>query len=723
MNLPKNALIETNEDSKQSRIERVLWLDSSNIYAAVIDVQNPKALPNVIRTAEVYEAILNGRARLLTEDPYMARGSVKELTDKEITFRDAIWLQMKDIVSQEPDIYIREKRGILISSVLESGNMSKNTLYKHLRRYWVGGKTKNALLPRYDQAGGKGKKRIATTKKLGRPRKYGGSGGVIIDAATEKVFRASAMLFLKNKQDTSFTAAYEDMLQRFYSHIECDDDGISRTVLSPEDERPSIHQFRYWFSNEYNAEEALILRKGRRRYELDNRPVLYSSQRDVVGPGSVFQVDATIADVYLVSSLNRNNIIGKPVVYLIADVFSRMITGIYVGLEGPSWLGFSMALQNAFSSKVPYCEQYGIVIEEHEWPCAYIPDTLLGDRGEAISKNSRLLADVLGIRVDNTPPYRADLKGIIERMFKTVDEEYISRLPGHIKSDVRVRGGKDYRLDAKLTISEFTAIMIRLVLDYNHNRVLSHKMLDKDMMADNVKPRPMDLWNWGIENRSGILRTAPEDLIRLALMPHDKATVTERGVRYKNLYYTSFRAQSEHWFTKARSGGRFKVDVAYDPRNMDVIYYTGDMGKECVAFELISGEKFGHCSYDEIMYQQELESEQAMHLKEEQRQKKAAYHVRAAEVLKVALTEADEEKDPSLTNSRKIKGIKENRRNEKTLQRKRETAHAVIEDHIKTPEGNEKSIQQAPKSITGDGEAANIDLFRRIQKERIHGNK
>ncbi|HAD78636.1 MAG TPA: transposase, partial [Flavobacteriaceae bacterium] len=84
------------------------------------------------------------------------------------------------------------------------------------------------------------------------------------------------------------------------------------------------------------------------------RPILSNSTQETDGPGTRFQVDATIADIYLVSSFNRSLIIGRPVIYGIIDVYSRLFTGVYVGLEGPSWTGAMMALDNMITDKVFY---------------------------------------------------------------------------------------------------------------------------------------------------------------------------------------------------------------------------------------------------------------------------------------------------------------------------------------------------------------------------------
>ena len=136
------------------------------------------------------------------------------------------------------------------------------------------------------------------------------------------------------------------------------------------------------------------------------------------GPGSVYQIDATLADIYLVSSLDRTRIIGRPVIYVCIDVFSRIITGICVTLEGPSWLGGMLALDNVMADKIKFCLEYGISLQDDEWPCHHLPEAILADRGEFEGYKANNLVNALGIRIHNTPPYRADWKGIVERHFQ-----------------------------------------------------------------------------------------------------------------------------------------------------------------------------------------------------------------------------------------------------------------------------------------------------------------
>ena len=133
-----------------------------------------------------------------------------------------------------------------------------------------------------------------------------------------------------------------------------------------------------------------------------------------------------------------------------------------------------LAIENAASDKVAYCASYGVTITEEEWPCHHIPTAILADRGEMESRSADNLVQMLGIRIENAPPYRADLKGIIEQHFRTINTDATPFLPGKVLPDMSERGGHDYRLDAKLDIRQFTEIIIRCVLYYNNSHYMDY---------------------------------------------------------------------------------------------------------------------------------------------------------------------------------------------------------------------------------------------------------
>lgn len=55
------------------------------------------------------------------------------------------------------------------------------------------------------------------------------------------------------------------------------------------------------------------------------------------------------------------------------------------------------------------------------------------------------------VKIENTSPYRGDLKGIAERSFRTTNEKIKHKTPEAIQKEYRKRGDKDYRGAANIT--------------------------------------------------------------------------------------------------------------------------------------------------------------------------------------------------------------------------------------------------------------------------------
>jgi hypothetical protein len=377
-----------------------------------------------------------------------------------------------------------------------------------------------------------------------------------------------------------------------------------------------------------------------------------------------------VGDIYLVSRFNRNEIIGRPVIYFVIDVFSRMVTGMYVGLEGPSWAGCMMALANAASDKVKYCAEYGIKITEEDWPCRHLPNAILADRGEMEGYSVETLINALNVRVENAPPYRADVKGIVERYIRTTNETAVLFLPGHVKSDGARRGEKDYRHDAKFDIQQFTEILVHCVLHHNNRHFLESYERTADMIADGVEPIPIKLWNWGVAHY-GALRSFPEETVKLCLMPSDTASVTSKGIHFKGLYYVCERAAKELWYETARAKGSFKVDISYDPRNMGSIYIReGKTFEKCFLAEW--QDKYIDVCLDEIRYIQATEKLAQRKNAPKELTEKIDFLSAIDNVIAKAEEMARQTATPKSKTAR-VKNILENRRNEKELNRHEES--------------------------------------------------
>lgn len=568
------------DTSKPQRL-RLLWLHPSNKVWFVIDIDDPGSLPSIRESDDLSDDVLQGRAMLLKpdEDPFLPITSTTTPSDSQIRVRDAAWNSIATMVVMLPEIFHPQRRSRAIALHIERNGGSKQAIYDNLRRYWQRGQVINALLPDYPNCGGKGKERNYTEGiKRGRPRKYGTEIGMNVAKATRKIFAVAVGVYASENGFT-IQGVYDDMVTRFFTRrVKNEETGRSESkgreidVKTGEWLRPTIDQFKYWFYREIDRFDMKRRRVGAKIYDKDMRGYIGTATQGVWGPGARYAIDATIADIYVVSRLNRKKIIGRPVLYVVIDVFSRMIVGIYVGLEGPSWVGAMMALANTATDKVAFCAQYGLDIKPEDWPCRHLCTFLLGDRGELESEKIEMLQAMFGVIVENTAPYRADWKGVVETRFRLLPAKFKPYAPGYVKKDFRARGGNDYRLDATLDLDQFTKIIIGCALYFNNHHELKDYDADRGVVEDEVLPVPCDLWEWGIANRSGQLRQYPEDLVKFALMPTDSASVTKEGILFRGQYYTCERAMAEQWFDRARQHGRWPVKVSYDSRWMERIY-------------------------------------------------------------------------------------------------------------------------------------------------------
>ncbi|HHB2094542.1 TPA: Mu transposase C-terminal domain-containing protein, partial [Bacillus cereus] len=393
------------------------------------------------------------------------------------------------------------------------------------------------------------------------------------------------------------------------------------------------------------------------------------SKSETNGPGTRFQIDATIADIYLVNSFDVNKVIGRPVIYALIDVYSRTITGLYVGLEGPSWLGAMMALDNMVANKVEFCKEYGIDITEEQWPTKHLPEIIIADRGEFEGYSVENLINNLNIKIENTTAYRGDLKGIVERKFRTLNGKVKQMTPGAIQREYRERGDRDYRLDATLNLKEFTAIIITLVLHHNHKIVDKYPM-EKEMITDGLVPNPINLWNWGIQNRKGRLRTVDRNILRLNVLPRGNATISRAGIKFKNLLYSSKQAIEEQWYLKLKNRS---VEIVYDPRNVEKIYIPHDNGvdfESCILLE--PSQQYRNDFLEEIIFQQQLRSELEEIERSNQIQLTINTDAKMDEIIKKAKKKKQQSLNESTSKREKIASIRENKNTEKQLNRQQE---------------------------------------------------
>jgi hypothetical protein len=692
MDIFVNNLLQSENEGVKT-IERVLWRDRD--YIVTIDVFGKRALPKIRPVKIINQQLEENEIEIIDDEPYfelyvMALDE-KRLNDTYVAIQNNAWNLIKEAVKLEPDIYLKRKRGKIVQEIVNEYNVPAVSIYKYLKRYWQRGKTKVALLPDYFRSGAKGKERKSGDRKRGRPKKTPcpSGEGINIDDNIKNIFRVVINRYYHTRQKNSFKLAYELMVREFFSEKIILEDGSEKYRIFPAGKLPTLPQFRYWYKKEFNIKKHISLREGNHKYNLLNREITGKADENIFAPAMEFQIDSTPADYNIVSSFNRNDIIGRPCVYLVADNFSRIIVGLYIGLEHPSWACASMALLNAFTDKVSFCERYGISISEDEWPCYHLSDVVLAD-GELISKYADNLPETLNITVDVTPAGRPDYKSIIERKFGSVNTVLKRFTPGYIdKTEFR-----NYPEKAKLNLDEFYRMVITTILEHNKKWIEGYKVCD-EMIADGINPVPIELWKWGIKNRSGRLRTLDERTIKLNLLPRAKAYVRKDGIRFKNLRYICNKAIEEQWFARARSKRGWEVKIAYDPRSMDSIFVQGLKNGSYEKCDLISGENGRGKTFDELEYYAEvLEYERKKY-----RQKELQTSIDTITIQKNIVKNAEkickEDYDNNLSKTARVKAIKANRKNE--IKRQAEIINIDRKNPQLTGECNDIDIEHKEK--------------------------
>jgi hypothetical protein len=272
-------------------------------------------------------------------------------------------------------------------------------------------------------------------------------------------------------------------------------------------------------------------------------------------------------------------------------------------------------MHNVVSDKVAWCQRFGISIAPEEWPVNSLPGVLVTDKGKEYVGNTFEQLTETGVRMVNLPPYRPELKGIVEHAFSLLHSYFLPHLKGKgtIEPDFQERGARDYRKDACLTMDDFEKILLRCILYYNNNRLLGEQVLSKEMVVAGVQPTANSLWRWGCAQAGANLIPIDAGSLKRTLLPRTEGRFTRRGlVVHKQRYRHCEGKFTERYL----NGGR--ATVAYDPDDISSVYlYESGL---YTRFELIL-KVYDNLSLDEVM---ELQAQQQATKKSAQPQKDQA---------------------------------------------------------------------------------------------------
>lgn len=239
-----------------------------------------------------------------------------------------------------------------------------------------------------------------------------------------------------------------------------------------------------------------IIKASRREYRNDKRLLLSDSLKGVYGPGDCVEIDECEVDISLVSSVNHEDTVGRPILYFMVDIYTRAIIAFSVSFENNSTLGLTTCLMNLSDDKVKFCQEYGIETSADDWVPGFIPKRIRCDRGaEYRGKRAEQVFNELGITRELVSPATGSLKGVVEHMFYQFHQDINPHTEGI--GQIQKRYDSKHHQQATLDIHDFTAMVIAFVLKHNHSYMDQYPRT-KDMYAENIVPTPIDLWRYGV---------------------------------------------------------------------------------------------------------------------------------------------------------------------------------------------------------------------------------
>lgn len=300
---------------------------------------------------------------------------------------------------------------------------------------------------------------------------------------------------------------------------------VYRVLHAESADGPSLRRLQTAFRELTPAERAAAVdgSAGRRRHEVFLR---WESNRR----NALWEADHVELPVWVLAP--RAQRARKPWATLFLDAYSRLIMGWALSLHPHA--GVVLAALRA-----------GIVVDEDRGPFGGLPEALRPDNGlEFMATALRRCTAALGIELEPTPAYMPHRKGKVERVNRTLDQEFLSGLPFYVDGP----RGADGRLlgpDAEpMSLELFTDRFATWVHEYNTTR--EHSALGENPLA-----------RW--QRDATPLHEVPARELHWMLLADAERTINKDGIHFGGVR-----------FLAAELNGRVgqRVQVRYSPHDL-----------------------------------------------------------------------------------------------------------------------------------------------------------
>jgi len=473
--------------------------------------------------------------------------------------------------------------GPVIRLALKGGDGTRATIYRLWKLLCEHGFDACSLQPRFDKCGAPGVLRptqIGQDKvgpkclreRLGEPVLH--PQRPTTEADRTKILQHARLL---TKGGLPAGALYDQIVQRVYvTQYEQTDTG--RHGIAPaQGSFPNKRQVRHILESGMKRLERVLRATTQGHFQRNLRGLRGKVYENVAGPGHAYAIDATIGDIHLRSSVNRAWPIGRPIVYLVVDIWSTAIVGFYVCLSGPSWNTAKLALFSTCCDPRLMAELWGFEYIEVLTPTPTAPFQVWTDRGEYVSAGARQTCLSLGINFAVDPPYRPDMKGLVEVLHRITKDQQYHFLPGAINARRKELENRPTAKESALTLREYVRYLHGIFSHYNLFADRARR-LTVEMIGAGVQPTPAGLWRFGHEVGVGYRKAIAQDKLISGLLQRGSAVARRDGIFHESLQYEAKIADVQEWTAHARNFGVVEHSVFHFPGSVSRFWWPDPQG-------------------------------------------------------------------------------------------------------------------------------------------------
>ena len=394
-----------------------------------------KLILNYFETAELRRMIRNQEA-VFTYESDNNIVSFDTMDEKDRARFIRIKKMLNDVAEAYGPTYmglLGKTRKIDVKNIINENNISKKTFWKYIRLYLQSGFQDNALSDKRSQK--QFNKTNIHTTKAGRPRMDGLQKGVVLTHEVINQFEEFLQLYKKGRERT-YKNAYAGLIEKYYT----DSDGNRL----PQSMIPTYNQFYFYCSQHITQKEKDIKKTSAQEQRNAKRLLLGSARKDAIRPGWIVEADAVEADFSIVSAMDKEQSIGRPIVYFLLDVQTSAIVAASISLENNSMIGLTNLFLNLGDDKAEYAAKYGIEFDSSLWPSNFLPNEIRCDRGSDFKSNKfGEVCKRLGIIRTLEPGATGSYKSIVEQSFHQFQS---SLRPEMIKKGLITERRRDFHI-------------------------------------------------------------------------------------------------------------------------------------------------------------------------------------------------------------------------------------------------------------------------------------